>query len=60
MSRLPCRILTDANRCNSRLLIAQDHDEIFLCLASYDEGYVKFLTEGDDSTESFLEIQEYG
>ncbi|KUM61832.1 hypothetical protein ACN42_g5277 [Penicillium freii] len=28
-----------------RLLIAQDHDEIYLCVAEYDEGYIKFLAE---------------
>ncbi|KAJ5978872.1 hypothetical protein N7501_002214 [Penicillium viridicatum] len=43
-----------------RLLIAQNHDEIYLCVAEYDEGYIKFLAEGDDSTDSFLSIQEYG
>ncbi|KAJ5967775.1 hypothetical protein N7501_004023 [Penicillium viridicatum] len=28
-----------------RLLIAQDHDEIYLCVAGYDESYIKFLAE---------------
>ncbi|KAJ5358452.1 uncharacterized protein N7496_010865 [Penicillium cataractarum] len=42
------------------LLIAQDHEEMFLCVAQYDEDYVKFLTDCDDLIDGFLEIQEYG
>ncbi|RSL50666.1 hypothetical protein CEP54_011824 [Fusarium duplospermum] len=43
-----------------RLLVSQDRHQIFLIVATFDDEYVHYISGDNDTTQSFLAMQEYG
>ena len=50
--------LTQSSR--SRLLIAQDRDEVYLIVGSFDSAYVKYVHGKAPGSDSVLTMREYG
>ncbi|CAG9953195.1 unnamed protein product [Clonostachys rosea f. rosea IK726] len=45
---------------SSRLMLAQDHHEIYIIVATFDDDYVRYITHQHTTTMSFLEMEQYG
>ncbi|KAH7306016.1 hypothetical protein B0I35DRAFT_443701 [Stachybotrys elegans] len=50
----------NANNTHRRLLVSQDHEEIYLNVATFDNQYVSYVQGHITTTTSFLRIQQYG
>ncbi|PNP78328.1 hypothetical protein FNYG_08274 [Fusarium nygamai] len=59
-------VLKKPNTKFRRLLVSQDHGEVYLIIATFDYQYVEYIcalgtgSKGKGSTHSFLEMREYG
>ena len=58
---MPCAV--NPSNCGRRALVSQDHQEIYLTFAEYDEQYVEYIRDEHLTTKkshSFLTMNEFG